>query len=57
MLKNCQVTIPRDQPIAGYCYLEIARKKTLFREYLRKNENIFEKYFNMQILGPGTIDS
>jgi len=34
ILRNCATS--------GYCYPEIATKKTCFRKYLRKNENIFE---------------
>jgi len=49
MLEICRPTILGDRPIAGYCYLEIATKKTLFCKYPRENKNIFEN-----ILGCGS---
>ena len=41
-MADFQVTMPGNRLISVYYYPEIAMKKTLLREYLRKNENNFE---------------
>ena len=51
-----QVTISGNKLISGYWAPEIATKKTLFRKYLRENENIFENILACTILA-GTIDT